>query len=158
MRTVRLSLVLCLLAGFACLVRADERDQAQRFLVEIRNKPLTFFGEVVDEHGQPIAGATVTMSVEEERMVGNKSLIKRILHHDCMATTDELGAFVIKDVMGWRVKLEDIRANGYQFDTNKQPSLYFFPVTHPSQLKAKYFFRQNRKFPVVFVLVKEKRI
>jgi hypothetical protein len=130
-------------------------NQAERLLVEIRNKPRTFFGRVVDEQGKNVENATVTMSVEQEKMLGKKFLIKQTLHHRYTMTTDEQGAFVISDAVGWRFTLKDIKADGYLFDSTKQPSLYFFPVTHASNLKGKYFFRENKKFSVTFVLIKE---
>ena len=130
------------------------RNEAERFLVEIRNKPRTFFGRVVDEQGRNVENAIVTISVEQETMLGKKFLIKKTLHNRYTQTTDEQGAFVIRDVEGWRFSLKDIKADGYLFDSTKQPSLFFFPVTHASNLKANYFFRENNKFPVTFVLMK----
>jgi hypothetical protein len=40
-------------------------------------------------------------------------------------------------------------------DLRNRP-MTFFPITHPSQLKAKYFFRENEKFPVTLVLAKDR--
>ncbi|UCG11351.1 MAG: hypothetical protein JSU72_12455 [Deltaproteobacteria bacterium] len=133
------------------------KNHAENLLVQIRNKPMTFFGKVVDEGGQPVEAAIVTMTVEQERMVGKEFLVKQTLSNKYVATTDKMGAFVIEDAVGWRITLNDIQAQGYLFDTGKQPSLSFFPIRHASNLKAEYFFRENKKFPVVFVLVKEKK-
>ena len=131
--------------------------RSEQQLVKIKNKPMNFYGKVVDKNGLAIEGASVTMLVEEEKMIGKKFLAKKIFYHRHVVVTNELGTFMIKDTVGWRVRLENIEARGYLFDPANQPTLYFFPVRHPAQLKAPYFFRQDERFPVTLVLIKDKR-
>ncbi len=139
------------------ILRSDTSDDRRKMpaegkLVELRNRPITFYGKVVDQTSKPVPGAVVFMEVEEEILVGEGLHAKKAVLHQCKVSTDAAGTFVIRNVVGWRIKLKDIRSPGHRFDPHKQPSTWFFPVTHPSNLKAKYYFRQNPKFPVIFLL------
>lgn len=132
--------------------------EAERALVETRNQPMTFFGRVVDEKNRPLEGAVVTMSVEQEEMVCRRGWVKERIYRQHQARTDATGTFVIQDTVGgWKFTLDGIESDGYRYDRSKQPASSFFPVTHPSQLKADYFFRQDPKFPVMFVLTADKK-
>ena len=121
----------------------------KEYIDRVFNSPFTFHGTVMNEEGRSVKGARVHMIFE--RVKGMDEGLK-LSRSTLTVVTDCSGRFSIGPVEGWRITLKKIECDGYLFDPGLRSPLTFFPVTHPSMLKSPIYFRQDRRFPVVFIL------
>ncbi len=87
---------------FGFLAMAPQCREHWRMMSVYREKsqPIQFFGRVVDQRGNPIAGAQVVVSVSTfnpATLFGSKEYLRE---QSVTCTTDRNGAFVIQDVTG----------------------------------------------------------
>lgn len=133
-------------------LRYLERIRSAQRLLNVRNGPMTFYGQVADSYGRPVPNAVLTVEVESENYVGEEFPVRQVCLREEPAVSGADGKFVLDGLYGWRLRLKYIEAEGYWYLPENQPALVFYPLRHPSNLKSPYFFRQNPKLPVVFRL------
>jgi beta-lactamase regulating signal transducer with metallopeptidase domain len=114
--------------GYASAVKVvDEAAASEEVSLEMSNEPGTLSGVVTDEHGRPVAGATVYIPC-----CGNEPIT------DCKTTiTDEQGRYAINDLRQW--KPEDSKT--FDAKTGITTSTQcFFKLIHPDYAltSAKY--------------------
>lgn len=78
--------------------------QQQRFTASFLT-PITFYGKVVDQHGEPVAQADVKLSANDKPLGGNPSEYTR--------TTDAEGLFSISGIVGLTLAVE-VSKTGYR--------------------------------------------
>ena len=107
-------------AGRLPVVNDREKTNEIRRYMESRNKPIEFFGQVVDQDGNPLVGASVKGEALHVKVVvpaawGDEDEIVPIEKE-----TDSKGRFEIQGISGRAVELESIHKNGYEAEPVKR--------------------------------------
>ena len=97
----------------------EKTNEIQRYM-ESQNKPIEFFGQVVDQDGNPLVGASVKGEALHVKVVvpaawGDEDEIVPIEKE-----TDSKGRFEIHGISGRAVELESIHKNGYEAEPVKR--------------------------------------
>ena len=84
----------------------------QRFATS--DRPITFFGKVVDQDGKPLPGASVSISIQKFKItsVGSRTG-NHFVKHVLQRRTDESGAFRVEGESGSKLFIEKIMCSGY---------------------------------------------
>lgn len=114
---MRLSLhiLAAVLAAVASVVAAEQKvpDAAARRLEEIKSveDTIDFYGQVLDQSGAPVTGATVVMDVDQATLLPKAPLTLRV-------TTDAKGAFEVDGrtggIRGSGISVTTIEKDGYE--------------------------------------------
>ncbi len=104
--------------------RAIEAEKKQ---MAASMKKLSFYGKLVDQHGKPVAGATVTFSVNGVFLPQGWSS-KRV-----EVTTKKDGLFSVENQSGYEIFIHSVTKSGYEF-SRSQP---YFTSDHRGEQTAK---------------------
>jgi hypothetical protein len=102
------------------VVNDREKTNEIRQYMESQNKPIEFYGQVKDQDGNPLAGASVKGEALHVKVVvptawGDEDEIVSIEKE-----TDSMGRFEIQGISGRAVELESIQKNGYEAEPVKR--------------------------------------
>lgn len=106
--------------------------------------PIDFFGKVVDQFGEPIAGATVELSVRRWTVPPSPDR-KHIIE------TDKTGLFQLKGEKGQFLYPKDISKDGYEYKRLEHPTAFQYSG---SMLIGEQLFVADPENPVIFHLRK----
>lgn len=87
--------------------------------------PIEFYGKVIDEQGNPIEGATITINVKDKPWVTGSVYTN---------LSDEEGLFQIKGVKGIGISVWASKTNYYDFDKSKISLDYVSPQSNAQRL------------------------
>ena len=93
-----------------------------------KNKPINFYGRIIDQHNQPVAGVAVKFSYSYFPLVANASLYPNTDVFERVSDAD--GRFSVLGKSGLHCSLTLQAKQGYQFDPDNEP--------HRSQLSLDY--------------------
>jgi hypothetical protein len=105
--------------------------------------PIRFYGKVVDQYGEPVAGASVHLqwvNLQGERGVEETHVV-----------TDAEGLFSLEGVRGKRLLVLRIEKNGY-YDANANENQTGFEFANPAE---EIFYEPDASNPVVFMMRKK---
>jgi hypothetical protein len=87
---------------------ASNRQEQWRRSIEANNVPLDFYGEVIDQDGNPLSGVYISAAVRHATIenLGGETQIER--------TTDQSGRFDIVDVVGDSFFIKTMTKDGYE--------------------------------------------
>jgi hypothetical protein len=80
-------------------------EARQRAFIAAFKKPISFYGKVIDQHGDPVAGARVTFSANDDPMARTSS--------EYVRTSDSDGLFSIDQIVGFSLAVAVSKA-GYK--------------------------------------------
>ena len=106
-----LTAVLTLAVVFYLLDPTHQWQLAVRYLQ--RQSPITFYGRVVDQSNQPVAGATVSLRLKRfnwNAFLGDKEFLTS---DDMRLVTDSDGAFLVRDCTGISLGITRISCSGF---------------------------------------------
>jgi hypothetical protein len=92
-----------------------------------RQRPIEFYGRVVDQNGEPVAGATV----ECEIAIVPTSILATGEHPKVTQKTDADGRFSVKAPKGLRLTVWGINAKGHTYDRRGNPFSFVFALQDP---------------------------
>jgi len=125
------------------------------------NVPLTFYGLVEDESGNPISGAKVTLDRKYYTMANIHGMAVR----GFSVSTDDAGRFTATGKSGTDLSIREIDKDGYEWVVEIKPSFNFIsPSTDQEYLTIKYYspdpdnpvrFVMRKKNPATLVFKKE---
>jgi hypothetical protein len=103
------------------------------------NAPITFYGKVVDENNQPVAG----VQVHAEIMLGywiSPTVGGQKFDHISL-TTDADGKFIVDNLKGTSIRFNEIEKDGYQLSSKVgKPTYLYYPVkVHPDPERPEVF-------------------
>ena len=93
------------------------------------NDLMIFHGQVLDEAGDPVAGAVITAENRRHRRVVDLTMgwDPNVMHTVVVkAVTDEQGRFTVRQ-RGYRLWIKSVQHRGRLFSNPKLPSSYDFP-------------------------------
>jgi hypothetical protein len=93
-----------------------------------KNKPINFYGRIIDQHNQPVAGVVIKLSSSYFPLVANASLYPNTDVFERVSDAD--GRFSVLGRSGLSMSITLKAKQGYQFDPDNKP--------HRSQLALNY--------------------
>jgi hypothetical protein len=107
-----------------------------------RNTSIKFYGKVVDQNGQPIAGATVKLVVAGDPSEFNVSPGK-----DYTLETGQDGKFRLMGAFGWSMQVSSIAKPGYELSTKAQLGFSYLlaPDIHHPDANAPVLFKMWKR-------------
>jgi hypothetical protein len=115
------------------------------------NAPITFYGKVVDENNQPVAGVQVRAEILVGYMVSPTQGGQRL--DQISLTTDPDGKFTVDNVKGTSIRFNVIQKDGYQLSPRVgKPTYLYYPVkVHPNFEKPEIFrmWKMRGKEPLI---------
>ena len=104
----------------AIVVYDRKKTNEIRQYMESQNKPIDFYGQVIDQDGNPLAGVSIKGEALRVKVVvpaawGDKDEIIPIAKE-----TDAAGRFEIQGITGRAVELESIQKSGYEAEPVKR--------------------------------------
>jgi hypothetical protein len=82
-------------------------------LMEKSNRPIQFYGKVIDQNGDPIPGVDVTFSIRVSKPPG-PGLLPEDMFENPVVTTDPAGLFEITNTKGAMLMISSIEKTGYE--------------------------------------------
>jgi hypothetical protein len=130
-------------AGVSTQLAAQERQlQLRREVAQLSNKPIEFYGVVLDQDENPIPGVKVTLGIRttKEPLPG---MIGDTFDYPVL-TTDEQGKFAITGVKGALLSLKSLEKEGYEASKRGINQAYWYwrseeMVFHPDAGKPEVF-------------------
>jgi hypothetical protein len=95
--------------------------EAIRKYMESQNVPVDFFGEVIDQDGNPLAGARVQGGVLNAVVIAPVPGGAQDKNIPIDQKTDSGGRFEIRDVLGRALQIESIQKDGYEVEPGYCP-------------------------------------
>ncbi len=132
--------------------REIERELSrQREYYKSLEKPIVFYGKVIDQDGRPVSSAEIVISL------GHYSPISGIASRPLKANSDDKGMFVFKDVNGFSVFIRTVDKDGYEFDRLKNKAGYDYSVGQPlpSDPANPALFHMRKKGPPNLVIPRD---
>ncbi len=104
------------------LSATDDRQQTNeiRQYMESKNKPIEFYGQVIDQEGSPLAGAIVRGEALHIKVVASTAWGDEDQIIPITKETDVAGRFEIQGIYGRAVELESIQKSGYEAEPLKR--------------------------------------
>jgi hypothetical protein len=133
--------------GDGALLQQQERNKAIAEAIEKTNVPINFWGKVVDQDRQPIAGVSVrySYSTEHGNVLGVAWGQQKI--HKNEVTTDATGIFTVSGFKGHTLTIESLIKEGYIY-TSRGTQVYNYYGDNASGK-----FTPEAANPVVFVMM-----
>ena len=126
------------------LVPAPQRDKLEflRDLAQQSNRPIRFYGKVIDQDEKPIPDVRVKLAIRtaKEPITG---LVSDVFDYQIM-TTDAQGQFTITDAKGALLEVKSLEKPGYEASIKKINQAYWY-WRDPSQV-----FKPDPEAPEVF--------
>ncbi|HKW28520.1 MAG TPA: hypothetical protein VJT54_04230 [Verrucomicrobiae bacterium] len=91
-----------------------------REFMESQNKPIEFYGQVVDQDGRPLAGASVKGEALHVKVIAPTAWGDEDQVIPIEKETDPMGRFEIQGISGRAVELESVQKNGYEAEPVKR--------------------------------------
>lgn len=116
-----------------------ERIEKARKIQQDMDKPIEYYGKIIDQYGQPVSGANVEVSISYFGSVVNAGFLPS--REFINLTTDEDGQFSIKDKEGLILIFRSFSKEGYSFqkvqsDYYRRGSAQSGNAEHPNVIKA----------------------
>jgi hypothetical protein len=112
-----------------------------------RQRPIEFYGRVVDQNGEPVAGAAAECQI----IAVQTSILDTSEHKKVTQKTDADGRFSVKAPKGLCLDVLGINAKGYAYDRRDNPFSFVFalqdpggPPHHPDKKKPVRFLMRRR--------------
>ncbi len=128
-----------------------ERAQTVFDAIEGSNRPITFWGKVIDQDEKPVSGVQVRYSYTTEH--GNLLGVPwgKQRSHGGQELTDEQGLFQIRGIKGHLLEIDELRKPSYQ-STKRAAAIYDYSGSNPKRV-----FVADRQKPVIFGMVQLER-
>jgi hypothetical protein len=111
----------------------DLQDRKQRELLDHafneKNVPVSFFGKVVDQEGQPLANANVKLAVRQWHGPAAGNIGVRFNEHNLVTGQD--GRFNLQDERGDSVSVKGIEKDGFELSGKSQLGFSYEGGTEP---------------------------
>lgn len=118
----------------------EKRKAAVDLVVSALATPIEFYGRVVDQNGDPVAGATVGFSALDKFMAPGSGYT---------GTSDENGLFSISGIKGARLSV-NVRKEGYYFIDSKSNASFAYGTGSDGYFRAP----PTKSKPATFILQK----
>jgi len=108
--------VLLPLQGSLGLGQDPEARKNQMMLEGMRNsqRPMAFYGKVVDQYNNPVEGAKISLGVGAFSF--NPLAWLALGEHKITVKTNKMGEFSYKRRRGWIISVENVERSGYEYD------------------------------------------
>lgn len=149
LKTICKTVVLFIFIGTCLPVMAvadssyDDPTLPQRMtdLLKSMDKPLTFYGRVIDQNGNPVVNAVVETHITDSSGVS-----------DVMLTTGAEGKFELLNKYGRKIFINKIICTGYENDRKVMGEMLFENGSYTPDKNKPYIFTVRKKEPATLVL------
>jgi len=139
--------ILVILIATTFIFGENSSEEKTKALYQSQEKPIVFYGKIVDQFDQAISGANIDFKVwsfTEE----NTSFTK--IHMNNLLSNEE-GEFMIEGLTGRKLLIKSISKEGFSFPFGKNKSrTFYFGNLVPSRIHS-----PNSGSPIKFILDKE---
>jgi hypothetical protein len=119
----------------------DPNYQRVLNLLKTMDKPITFYGKVIDQNGNPVVNATVETHITDSSGVG-----------DVMVTTGAGGEFEVSGKSGRKLFIDKIICIGYEYTRKFAGKSSFENGTYTPDKSKPFIFMVRKKEPATLVL------
>ena len=125
----------------------EERIHTVNQAIEGTNRPINFWGKVIDQDGHPITGVAIkySYSIEHGNLMGGGWGVAENKQGATM--TDNAGLFSITGLKGHYLEIESFAKDGYRYNARKADDYDYYGATSAGK------FTPDSNSPQVFVMV-----